>query len=220
MARTVLNDVPPEAVVNIGIGLPTEILKWAHRRPDITFHSENGLVGYRALAEGDLPSLSVVDAGKNPVALQPGAVVVDQVESFMLTRGGHVDLAILGAYQVSCQGDFAGWNRGSDALPGVGGSMDIAVGVRHLYIMMRLRDPRGQLRLMRTCSLPITAYRRVERVYTDIGLFVIRDDQFVLTRTLRGFDVEALLRDSAGFITLASNIQWDYGRLADDAAAI
>jgi 3-oxoacid CoA-transferase B subunit len=166
--------------VNLGIGIPTLVGGCLTEGSEIIFHSENGLLGMGPApafgeADGDL-----IDAGKNPVTVVPGGCYMSQVDSFALIRGGHLDLAVLGAFQVSGRGDLANWANPGEVIPAVGGAMDLVVGARDVWVAMKHTTPGGAPKLVETCTYPLTGRGVVGRVYTDLAVFDVNRDTGVL----------------------------------------
>jgi 3-oxoadipate CoA-transferase beta subunit len=162
----------------------------------VVFHSENGLLGVGpAPSENDVDP-ELINAGKQPVTLLPGAAIFDHATSFVMIRGGHIDVAILGAYEVSSAGDLANWSTGGNRTPAVGGAMDLAIGAKAVWIMMEHCTKDGAPRLVANCSLPLTGARVVTRVYTDLAVIDINDG-FVIRELCGGCDAETLQRRTA-----------------------
>ncbi len=183
MARRVARDIPDGAVVNLGIGLPTLVANhlplpgWAADAADgreVMVHSENGVLGVGpAPAPGD-EDYDLVNAGKRPVTLLPGGSYFHHTDSFAMMRGGHLDICVLGAFQVSGTGDLANWHTGApDAIPAVGGAMDLAIGAKQTFVMMEHRTKDGEAKIVATCSYPLTGVACVSRVYTDLAVLAI-----------------------------------------------
>lgn len=196
MARLVASDIPAGAFVNLGIGLPTLVAD--HLAPDsgVVLHTENGMLGMGPQAHGDDIDPDLINAGKIPVTELPGASYFHHADSFAMMRGGHLDVCVLGAYQVSARGDLANWHSGApDAIPAVGGAMDLAVGAKQVFVMMNLLTRDGKPKLLAECTYPLTGLRCVSRVYTDLATFLITGDD-VVVRDLHGIelaDLQALL---------------------------
>lgn len=182
--------------MNLGIGQPTEVAD--HLTPDsgVVLHTENGMLGMGPQAHGDDVDPDLINAGKIPVTELPGAAYFHHADSFAMMRGGHLDVCVLGAYQVSARGDLANWHSGSpDAIPAVGGAMDLAVGAKQVFVMMNLLTRDGKPKLLAECTYPLTGLRCVTRVYTDLATFLITPDG-VVVRDLHGIsftDLQALL---------------------------
>ncbi len=177
VAAAIAADIEPGSFVNLGIGQPTLVADHLVAGSGVVLHSENGLLNMGPLAHGDEIDLDLTNAGKIPVTALPGASYFDQAESFAMMRGGHLDLCVLGAFQVSLAGDLASWNTGEpDAIPAVGGAMDLAVGARRVFVMMTLLAKDGAPKLVRRCTYPLTGLACVDRVYTDLATFEVGPD--------------------------------------------
>lgn len=177
LAARIARDIPAGSYVNLGIGQPTRIAE--HLSPDdgIVLHTENGMLGMGPAAEGDEVDPDLTNAGKVPVTELPGAAYFHHADSFAMMRGGHLDVCVLGAFQVSQHGDLANWHTGDpDAIPAVGGAMDLAIGARRVHVMMKLFTRQGEPKLVPTCTYPLTGTACVSRVYTDHGVFVTGPD--------------------------------------------
>jgi 3-oxoadipate CoA-transferase beta subunit len=197
IARLVAADIPPGAYVNLGIGLPTTVAD--HLAPDsgIVLHTENGMLGMGRAATGDEVDEDLINAGKVPVTETPGASYFHHADSFAMMRGGHLDVCVLGAYQVSVDGDLANWHTGEpDAIPAVGGAMDLAIGAKAVYVMMSLFARDGTAKIVPECTYPLTGRRCVSRVYTEHGAFDIGPGTIHIGRTY-GISAGAL-RDRLG----------------------
>ncbi|WP_370249815.1 3-oxoacid CoA-transferase subunit B [Nocardioides sp.] len=174
IAARVARDIEPGSFVNLGIGQPTLVAD--HLPPDagIVLHTENGMLHMGPAATGgpeDPIDPDLTNAGKQPVTERPGASYFHQADSFAMMRGGHLDVCVLGAFQVSVAGDLANWHTGApDAVPGVGGAMDLAVGARRLVVMMTLFAKDGSPKLVPSCTYPLTGVGCVQRVYTDAAI--------------------------------------------------
>ena len=177
MAQRVAADIPDGAVVNLGIGLPTLVANHLPADREVILHSENGVLGMGpAPAEGE-EDFDLINAGKQPVTLKAGGCFFHHADSFAMMRGGHLDVCVLGAFQVSATGDLANWHTGApDAIPAVGGAMDLAIGARRTLVMMEHLTKAGQSKLVEACSYPLTAIGCVARVYTDLAVIDITPD--------------------------------------------
>jgi 3-oxoadipate CoA-transferase beta subunit len=192
LARVVAADIPPGSFVNLGIGLPTKISNYLAPDSGVLLHTENGLLGMGPEAHGDDVDPDLVNAGKVPVTELPGASYFHHADSFAMMRGGHLDICVLGAYQVSAAGDLANWHTGQPGdIPAVGGAMDLALGARQTFVMMTLLTREGRPKLVRTCTYPLTGLACVSRVYTDLGVFLIQPDG-VVVRELFGVEFAEL----------------------------
>jgi 3-oxoadipate CoA-transferase beta subunit len=176
IARLVAADMPAGAYVNLGIGQPTLVADYLDAQAGITLHTENGMLGMGPTAHGDDIDPDLINAGKIPVTELPGASYFHHADSFAMMRGGHLDVCVLGAFQVSVRGDLANWHTGEpDAIPAVGGAMDLATGAKQTWVMMSLFAKDGSPKLVSQCSYPLTAAQCVCRVYTDYGVFDLAD---------------------------------------------
>jgi 3-oxoadipate CoA-transferase beta subunit len=189
LAALVAADIPDGAYVNLGIGLPTAVAD--HLRPGsgVVLHTENGMLGMGPTATGDDVDPDLLNAGKQPVTELPGAAYFHHADSFAMMRGGHLDVCVLGAFQVSGRGDLANWHTGEPgAVPAVGGAMDLAIGARSVFVMMSLFGRDGEPKLVPECTYPLTGVGCVSTVYTDHAVFETGDggvrvrDTFGITR--------------------------------------
>lgn len=203
IAALIAADIPRGSYVNLGIGQPTLVAD--HLAPDsgIVLHTENGMLGMGPAATGDDVDPDLINAGKIPVTETPGTAYFHQADSFAMMRGGHLDVCVLGAFQVSVTGDLANWHTGRpDAIPAVGGAMDLAIGAKDTFVMMTLFAGDGGSKLVEACTYPLTGRRCVSRVYTDHAVFLIepdgvrvRDTYGITLRQLRervGVDLRAI----------------------------
>jgi 3-oxoadipate CoA-transferase beta subunit len=174
LAARIASDIPYGAYVNLGIGAPTLVADHLDPALDVILHTENGLLGMGPAVTGDAVDPDLSNAGKIPVSALPGASYFHQADSFGMMRGGHLDICVLGAFQVSVHGDLANWHTGdADAIPAVGGAMDLAVGAKQSWVMMDLLTKSGESKLIETCTYPLTGVGCVTRVYTDLALFEV-----------------------------------------------
>jgi len=174
LAARIARDIPYGAYVNLGIGAPTLIADHLDPALDVTLHTENGLLGMGPAATGDAIDGDLINAGKQPVTELPGAAYFSQADSFAMMRGGHLDVCVLGAYQVSAAGDLANWHTGgADAIPAVGGAMDLAIGAKQVWVMMDLLTKDGSSKLVDACTYPLTGIGCVSRVYTERAVFEV-----------------------------------------------
>ncbi len=184
MAKLVARDIPGGSYVNLGIGQPTLVADYLPSDKHVVLHTENGMLGMGPQAQGDDIDPDLTNAGKLPVTELPGASYFHHADSFAMMRGGHLDVCVMGAFQVSTAGDLANWHTGDpDAIPAVGGAMDLAVGAKTVYVMMTLFDKDGTPKLVPKCTYPLTGLACVSRVYTDLAVFRLEDDQVYVTET-------------------------------------
>lgn len=210
LAVRVARTLPDGACVNLGIGLPTSVAGCVPHGRRIVFHSENGIIGMGSDPESGREDPDVVNAGKKPVTLIPGAAIVHQADSFSLIRGGRLDYSILGGLQVSEQGDLANWRVPSaKGVGGVGGAMDLVVGARNVLVMMRHTDKNGTSKLLKRCTFPLTGLACVTTVFTDLGIFDCRDGRFRARELAPGVSVDDVQR--------ATDADVDYGEVHKSA---
>jgi 3-oxoadipate CoA-transferase beta subunit len=174
LAARVARDIPYGAYVNLGIGAPTLVADHLPDELDVTLHTENGMLGMGPAAIGAAIDPDLINAGKQPVTALPGAAYFSQADSFAMMRGGHLDVCVLGAFQVSVGGDLANWHTAAPgAIPAVGGAMDLASGAKEVWVMMDLLTKDGQSKLVTACSYPLTGVGCVSRVYTEHAVFSV-----------------------------------------------
>ncbi|OZI66485.1 3-oxoacid CoA-transferase subunit B [Bordetella genomosp. 11] len=195
MAARVARDIPEGAYVNLGIGLPTLVGNHLPADREIVLHTENGMLGMGPAPAKGQEDYDLINAGKQPVTQVPGTSFFHHADSFAMMRGGHLDICVLGAFQVSVEGDLANWHTGgADAIPAVGGAMDLASGAKQVFVMMELTTREGQSKLVPRCTYPLTGVRCVSRVYTDVAVFDIRADGVYVTDLFGDVDPAALER--------------------------
>jgi 3-oxoadipate CoA-transferase beta subunit len=205
LAARVASDIPAGSYVNLGIGLPTLIADHLSNDSGVVLHTENGMLGMGPAAVGDQVDHELTNAGKVPVTELPGASYFHQADSFAMMRGGHLDVCVLGAFEVSASGDLAPWHTGEpDAVPAVGGAMDLAIGAKQVVVMMTLFSHAGRAKLVEACTAPLTAPACVDRVYSDLGTFLITPAGPILTETF-GISPEALM-SRLGITRLTSSV--------------
>lgn len=198
IAANVARDLDPGSYVNIGIGLPTLVPGALEEGKEVVFHSENGMLGLGGRPRPGEEDPELIDAGKRMATLVRGGAYVNHAESFAIIRGGHLDATVMGAFQVAENGDMANWSVPGEKLPAVGGAVDLALNVDRVIIMMRHCTKTGQPKLLERCTFPLTALGVVRRVYTDLGIFDIRDGCFVATEVADGVTEDLLRRLTAG----------------------
>jgi 3-oxoadipate CoA-transferase beta subunit len=171
MAARVARDIADGAVVNLGIGLPTLVANHLPAEREVLLHSENGVLGMGPAPAAGEEDYDLINAGKQPVTLKPGGCFFHHADSFAMMRGGHLDVCVLGAFQVSAKGDLANWHTGApDAIPAVGGAMDLAIGAKNTWVMMEHNTKSGESKLVAQCTYPLTGMHCVSRVYTDLAV--------------------------------------------------
>ena len=171
MAARVAQDIPEGAYVNLGIGLPTKVANYLPQEKEIFLHSENGLLGMGPAPAPGEEDEDLINAGKQPVTLLTGGAYFHHADSFAMMRGGHLDICVLGAFQVSHTGDLANWHTGApDAIPAVGGAMDLAIGAKQVFVMMEHQTKTGESKIVERCTYPLTGIACVSRIYTDLAV--------------------------------------------------
>lgn len=199
IARRVGADIPEGWYVNLGIGLPTLVADHIPVDREVVFHSENGILGMGPVPAPEEVDTWLVNAGKENVTLVPGAALFHHADSFAMIRGGHLDLCVLGAYEVAQNGDLANWTTSlNDRVPAVGGAMDLSAGVRNVWIMTTHTTKDGQPKLVERCGYPLTAGKAVTRVYSDLAVLDVTGQGFVVIDM-----VEGLTRDELQKLTAA-----------------
>ncbi|RJG02843.1 3-oxoacid CoA-transferase subunit B [Noviherbaspirillum sedimenti] len=194
MAQRVARDIPEGAYVNLGIGVPTLVANHIGSDKEIILHSENGVLGMGpAPAAGDEDE-DLINAGKQFVTLLPGGAYFHHADSFAMMRGGHLDFCVLGAFQVSEQGDLANWHTGApDAIPAVGGAMDLALGAKKVFVMMDHLTKQGESKIVKACGYPLTGQACVDRIYTDLAMIDVTDEGLVVREIYTDLDFDALV---------------------------
>ena len=193
MAARAAKELRDGYYVNLGIGQPTMVADYLDPAAEVVLHTENGMLGFGPQAEGEQIDEDLINAGKIPVTELPGAAYFHHADSFAMMRGGHLDVCVLGAYQVSATGDLANWSTGKPgAIPAVGGAMDLAIGAKDTYVMMDLFTKKGDPKLLAECTFPLTGVGCVSRIYADRGVFLLDASGVVRVRELHGITWEEL----------------------------
>ena len=193
-------------VVNLGVGIPTMCSNTDIGDTDIVYHSENGIVGYGPVAEAGSEDLNLVNAGGQNVTLKPGAAVVHHADSFGIIRGGHIDVTVMGAYQVSHGGDFANWKLKGQKGGGIGGAMDLAACAKRVFIILEHTTRDGSSRLMTSCDLPVTARGVVKLVVTNYGLFEPAGTGFLMRQIAPGLTVDRVRAATGAPLSVVDNL--------------
>jgi 3-oxoadipate CoA-transferase, beta subunit len=195
IAARVARDIPEGAYVNLGIGLPTLVGNHLPIDREIFLHSENGILGMGPAPAAGEEDEDLINAGKQPVTLLTGGAFFHHADSFAMMRGGHLDYCVLGAFQVAANGDLANWHTGAaDAIPAVGGAMDLAVGAKQVFVMMEHQTKNGESKLVQRCSYPLTGLACVSRVYTDLAVIDVTPEGFVATEWVEGLSFDELCK--------------------------
>jgi 3-oxoadipate CoA-transferase beta subunit len=195
MAARVARDIPEGTYVNLGIGLPTLVGNYLPQEREIFLHSENGLLGMGPAPAPGEEDEDLINAGKQPVTLLNGGAYFHHADSFAMMRGGHLDICVLGAFQVSATGDLANWHTGApDAIPAVGGAMDLAVGAKQVFVMMEHQTKSGESKVVAQCSYPLTGVGCVSRIYTDLAVIDVTPEGLVVREMVSELSFEELQR--------------------------
>ena len=195
MAARVARDIPEGAYVNLGIGLPTLVGNHLPREREVFLHSENGVLGMGPAPAPGEEDPDLINAGKQPVTLLPGGAYFHHADSFAMMRGGHLDICVLGAFQVSATGDLANWHTGApDAIPAVGGAMDLALGAKKTHVMMEHLTKSGESKIVAQCSYPLTAIGCVSRIYTDLAVIDVTPQGLKVLDIVDGLSLAELQR--------------------------
>ncbi len=205
LAKRVAQDIPEGAYVNLGIGLPTLVADFFEDK-EVILQSENGVLGQWTQAAKGEEDWDLINAGKEPINLKKGGAFFHHADSFGMMRGGHLDYCILGAFQVSADGDLANWHTGKpDAIPAVGGAMDLASGARNVFVMMEYLTKEGHSKILKTCSYPLTGLACVNRVYTEVATFEFANGKVYVIDIVAPYDLD--------YIKKTSEIELDYSKL-------
>jgi 3-oxoadipate CoA-transferase beta subunit len=193
MAARVAQDIPEGAYVNLGIGLPTVVANHLPKDREIFLHSENGLLGMGPAPAPGQEDEDLINAGKQPVTLLTGGAYFHHGDSFAMMRGGHLDICVLGAFQVSATGDLANWHTGApDAIPAGGGAMDLALGAKKVFVMMEHQTKSGESKIVAQCTYPLTGIGCVTRIYTDLAVLDVTPDGLAVHEILSDLGFDAL----------------------------
>src|SRR5215831_18187969 len=193
MAARVARDIPEGACVNLGIGLPTLVANHLPKNREILLHSENGVLGMGPAPAAGEEDYDLINASKDPVTLLAGGAFFHHADSFGMMRGGHLDICVLGAFQVSVKGDLANWHTGEKAaIPAVGGAMDLAIGAKRTFIMMEHLTKAGEPKIVPVCTYPLTAKACVARIYTDLAVIDVTSDGLIVRDIVPGLSPSEL----------------------------
>lgn len=208
MAARVAQDIAEGSYVNLGIGLPTRIANYLDADKEIFLHSENGLLGMGPAPEPGQEDPELINAGKEYVTLLTGGSYFHHGDSFTMMRGGHIDICVLGAYQVAANGDLANWHTGAkDAIPAVGGAMDLAIGARKVFVTTNHVTKQGEPKLVAQCSYPLTGVGCVDRIYTDLAVIDVTKEGFLVTEMVAGITREELQAKTDAPLSFSDNCQ-------------
>ena len=194
-------------VVNLGVGIPTLCSNFDFKDKTVILHSENGVIGYGPIVPEGQEDLHLVNAGRQYISIVPGTAIVHHADSFSIIRGGYVDVTVLGAYEVAENGEFANWKRKGRKGGGIGGAMDLAVGAKRVFIAMEHTTRDGDPRLLSRCSLPVTAVAVVKLVVTNLGLFEVTSDGFLLKEIAPGYTPEQVQSVTEARLTVSGDLK-------------
>lgn len=198
MARLVAGDIPDGSYVNLGIGIPELVAQFVPAGHEVIFHTENGLLGMGPSPVPGHEDPELINAGKKPVTAIPGAAYFHHADSFAMIRGGHIDICVLGALQVSARGDLANWSTGeADAIPAVGGAMDLVAGVKRVFVVTEHNTRTGEPKIVADCTYPLTGKAVVNRIYTNLAIINVTHKGLVVEKMADGLDF-AELRKKTG----------------------
>lgn len=193
MARRLAQDIPDGSYVNLGIGIPELVAKFVPEGRELIYHTENGLLGMGPSPEPGEGDPELINAGKRQVSAIPGSAFFHHADSFAMIRGGHIDLCVLGALQIAQNGDLANWSTGApDAIPAVGGAMDLVAGVKSIYVITQHSTKNGEPKLVESCTYPLTGLGVVDRIYTDLAVIEVTSGGFRLIELSPGVDFETV----------------------------
>ena len=206
VAWRIAQEIPEGSYVNLGIGSPEMVANYIPDGREIFFHSENGILGMGPAPKAGEEDGNLINAGKKPVTLLPGGSYFNHTDSFAMIRGGHIDICVLGAYQVAENGDLANWaTLDTTKPPGVGGAMDLAIGAKKIYIMMDHVTKDGQSKLLKSCTYPQTGFGVVKTIFTDLAVIDIINETFVVRELASGISVEQLQSNTEAFLIFDKN---------------
>ncbi len=206
MTRMVAQDIPDGAYVNLGIGIPELVAQFIPPDREVILHTENGLLGMGPSPELGAEDPELINAGKKAVTALPGAAFFHHADSFAMIRGGHIDICVLGAMQVSAEGDLANWSTGeSEAIPAVGGAMDLVAGVKQVFVVTEHTTKTGEPKIVAACTYPLTGKAVVDRIYTNLAVLEVSPDGLVVRETGPGVSFDFVQQKTGAPLKLAAN---------------
>ena len=212
LAERIARDIPEGAYVNLGIGMPTQIANYLPKDREIFLHSENGILGMGPAPASGEEDPELINAGKQPVTLLSGGCYFHHGDSFTMMRGGHLDICVLGAYQVSARGDLANWSTGApSAIPAVGGAMDLAIGAKKVFVMTEHLTKKGECKIVERCTYPLTGMACIDRIYTDMAVMDITPEGVVVREMFGDVTPE--------YLQSVTPVALTFALLAEDATA-
>ena len=206
IAKRIAQELQDGYYVNLGIGIPTLVANYIPEGMDVTLHSENGLLGIGPFPKRENIDADLINAGKQTVTYVDGASFFDSAESFAMIRGGHVDLTVLGAFEVSESGNIASWKVPGKLIKGMGGAMDLVAAAKNIIVAMRQTDRDGNSKLLKKCTLPLTGVACVKRIVTDLGYYEVKDGAFILLERAPGVSIEDIKNATEGNLIIEGEI--------------
>lgn len=206
IAMRVAQEIRDGYYVNLGIGIPTLVSNYVPEGMEVMLQSENGLLGMGPFPTEEEIDADLINAGKQTVTLTPGSAIFSSAESFAMIRGGHVDLTVLGAFEVDCQGNIASWMVPGKLIKGMGGAMDLVAGAENIIVTMTHADRNGNSKMLQECSLPLTGKGCIKRVVTDLAYMEIKDGKFHLVERAPGVSVEEIIEKTAGELVVPDKV--------------
>jgi len=208
IAWRVAQDITEGACVNLGIGMPVQVANYLPPDREIILHSENGILGMGPAPTPGEEDYELINASKGPVTILDGGSFINQADSFAMIRGGYIDICVLGAFQVSASGDLANWATGGpDAIPGVGGAMDLAMGAKRVFVMTEHTTRTGEPKIVNHCSYPLTGVGVVSTIYSNIAVIDVTEQGLVVREKLKGLELEDVQNMTGASIQLANDWQ-------------
>lgn len=206
MAWRVAQDIPNGAYVNLGIGMPEKVANYLPRDREVVFHCENGVLGMGPTPATEEEDYDLISAGKRPITMVTGGAFVHSADSFAMIRGGHIDICVLGAFQVSATGDLANWSTGTPgAVPAIGGAMDLAVGAKRIFVISEYCTKQGTPKIVERCTYPLTAVGVVSTVYTDLAVIDVTASGLLVREMVENLDFDDLQGRTGAPLTLATD---------------
>lgn len=213
MAMRAAQDIPDGSYVNLGIGRPEKVAQYVPEGREVIYHTENGLLGMGPAPLPGQENPELINAGKKPVTIIAGAAFFHHADSFAMIRGQHIDICVLGAMQISDQGDLANWSTGEPgAIPAVGGAMDLVAGVKTIYVITQHCTKEGDSKLVESCSYPLTGEKVVDRIYTDLAVLDVTRDGFQIVELAPGISFDYVQQKTAGKLIAEEQGDFDGGR--------
>ncbi|MEM7465472.1 MAG: 3-oxoacid CoA-transferase subunit B [Pseudomonadota bacterium] len=209
IAKRIVEDIPNGAYVNLGIGMPMKVGDNLPDDKEIMLHTENGMLGMGPSPENEADyNWDLINAGKQPVSVLPGGSFFHHADSFTMIRGGHIDISLLGAYEVAANGDVANWHLPGPKPPAVGGAMDLAAGAKQVWVMFSSHtSKKGEPKILTECTLPLTGVACVNRIYSDLAVIDVRDGELLVTDILTGLSAEELQAKTGAALKFADEIR-------------